>query len=120
MLKFTRQLAVVIVVIGAFVAVGYAWKHSPAAGLVTDHRGDRQRSDGSSGPAPVRLAPVDQRIGGRGNHGLSVSNVGDLIQSLLITVLVVAGVVFFDRARRPRQRTQFGLMPPDAPTTGAA
>lgn len=119
MLKLTRQFVVVLVVIGAFVAVGYAWKHSPAASIVTDRRGDRRFSQPSSVPAPDRLGSVDQRIGTRGNHGLSVSNVGDLIQSVMIQGLVVAGVVLIDRARRLQRRARFGSIPPDVPTTSA-
>jgi len=95
MVKLARHLVVVLVVISAFVAVGYAWKAIPAASLVTDHRGNRAPSDGS-------FRQPDQAA--KGNHGLSVSNVGDLIQSLAIMGVVLAGVVIVDRERRSRRR----------------
>lgn len=100
MMKLARQFLVVLLVIAGFVAIGYAWKASPAASLVANQRGDRQPADGS-------FSPRDR--GGKGNHGLSVSNVGDLIQSMAIMALVVTGVVVIDVARRQRRRTELAL-----------
>src|SRR4051812_9284437 len=96
---------VVFVVIGAFVAIGYVWKASPAASVVTDNHGQRQPSAGSFTPpdqgGPPGAGP-DQRDTPDG--GFSVSNVGDLVQTLSIQGAVLAGVVVVDGVRRRRRR----------------
>ena len=95
---FIGRLLVVAIVVAGVVAIGYGWKHSPAANLVADHPRDSD-SLGSSSFGPQRDGP-----GGRGNHGLSLGNLSDLGQTLFIEAAIVGGVVLIDRQRRSRRR----------------
>ena len=98
-MKFLRQFMAVCVLVAAVIGVGFAWKHSAAASLVADDRADRPSASQSPPPGP------DQRDRGpRGNHGLSISNIGDLGQSLAVQGAVVGAVVLIDRKRRQRRR----------------
>ena len=76
-MKLVRHFFAVLAAVGLVIALGFTWSASAAAGLVADDRGGA----------------------GKGG-GFSLSNVSDLIQTLVILALITAVVVFIDRARR--------------------
>ncbi|MEP6624273.1 MAG: hypothetical protein ABJC79_07505 [Acidimicrobiia bacterium] len=96
-MKFTRQFLVVLGVVAVIMALGFAMQHSPAASLVTDRRVDQGRAlpDGTS------AAHFADNGGGR-DGGFDITRADDLVQSLVILGLIVAGVVLVDRVRRQR------------------
>lgn len=94
-MKFARRLMTVSVLVALIVGVGFALKHSPAAGLISDDNANRPSADQTGHPRDG---------GGRGNHGLSISNIGDLAQSLAVQAAVLSAVVLIDQARRRRSR----------------
>lgn len=89
---WVRRLAMVMLLIGAVVAVGFLWRVSPLKSLVLDDRGGgRPGGDGR---------PPGDRFGNNG--AFSLGNIDDLLQSALIGVVVLAVVVAIDKVRRRR------------------
>lgn len=86
-MKFLRHLMVVSVVVALVVSVGFLWSHSGAASLVADGGGDR-----------------------RANSGISLSNIDDLVQTVVILGLILGGVVAIDQARRRRRGARLGAI----------
>ena len=100
-MKFLRQFVVACALVAVIVGLGFAWKHSPAAGLVAD--GGRDRRDrvatapiAPDDPAFARIRERDNR----GEHGMSISNLDDLAQSLVAEAAIVGVVVVIDLRRR--------------------
>lgn len=81
-MKFIRHFLAASAVVALVVALGFAWSRSPAAGLVADGRGGRFEQKGA--------------------HGISLSNAGDLVQTLVAVGAIVGGVIWVDKARRRR------------------
>lgn len=99
-MKFVRRVLAVIGVVAVIMALGFAMKHSPAASLVSDRRHGAE----GRGPVPPGVTVTDHldgRDGGR-DGGFDLSRADDLVQSLVILGLIVAGVVVIDRVRRRR------------------
>ena len=96
-MKFLRQLLAVLAVVAVVMALGYAWKVSPAASVVSDHR-SLQTDRGSAGAPPPGFRPDDR--GRNLNGGLSLSRADDLVQTLVVLALIIGGVVIVDRLRR--------------------
>ncbi len=89
---WVRRLAVVLLLVGVVVALGFLWRVSPLKALVLDdHGGRRPGGDGR---------PPRDRFGDSG--AFSLSNIDDLLQSALIGVVVLAVVVAIDKVRRRR------------------
>ena len=82
-MRLVRHFLAVSIVVGLVVALGFVWSTSGAASVVADDRGRR----------------LDQR----GAGGFSLSNVSDLVQTLIILALITAAVVTVDRTRRRRR-----------------
>jgi ABC-type nitrate/sulfonate/bicarbonate transport system permease component len=83
-MKLTRHFLAVSIVVGLVVALGFVWSTSGAASVVADDGGGR-----------------------RGAGGFSLSDVSDLVQTLIILALITAVVVTIDRTRRRRRHRQF-------------
>ncbi len=79
--RYALRLLVVAGVFAAVVGLGYLWRNSPLASIVADGRDDGGRVRGS-GPA------------------FSVSNVGDLLTTMLIVAGVMCFVIVVDKVRR--------------------
>ena len=108
-MKFLRQMSAVVAVMAVVVALGFLWKNSSAASLVAD---DRRRPDQqTAGPngAP-KDGPKDQRFERRGAGGISLSNLDDLAQTLVVMGALVTVVIVVDRSRRKRSG-RFGQRP---------
>jgi ribose/xylose/arabinose/galactoside ABC-type transport system permease subunit len=90
-LRYTWRLVVVVAIIAAIVGLGYLWRGSSAASLVSDGRDRRPGFDG-----------VD-RFRERGSSVFGLSNIDDLLQTVLIGVVVLGVVVAIDRLRRRRK-----------------
>lgn len=91
-----RRLAVVVLLIGVVVALGFLWRVSPLKGLVTDdHRG--------RGPAGDGRPPGDGFRDRDGGAAFSLSRIDDLLQTVLVGVMVLAAVVAVDKWRRRRR-----------------
>ena len=88
-----RRLGVVVLLIGAVVALGFLWRVSPLKGLVTDGRGDRF-------PGGDGRPPRDRFRGGGG--AFSLGNLDDLVQTMFVGVFVLGVVVAIDKVRRRR------------------
>ncbi len=104
-MKFLRHLLAVLVVISLVVSLGFLWSHSGAAGLVADGGGDRGPSRPPSGAAATSGASTapSGRFDRRGNSGISLSNIDDLGQTVVVLGLILGGVVAIDRTRRRRR-----------------
>ncbi len=102
-LGFVGRMVLVALVVAGIVAIGYGWKHSPAASVVVD---DRQRQ-AATGNASFNRVP--DRARDRGNHGLSFGNFPDLAQTLFVEGALVGGVVFIDLRLRARRRERQSL-----------
>jgi hypothetical protein len=103
--KLLRQAVVVLGVVAVIMALGFAMKHTPAASLVTDGRTagrDAGRLTPASAAPSGRFRPFDGHDGGRNDQGFDVSRADDLVQSLVILGLIIAGVVVIDKMRRRR------------------
>lgn len=87
------RLLVVAVVIAAIVGLGYLWRSSSLASIITDGGGDRRPPDGGG----------DRFDRFRDSGAFSLGNIDELLQTMFIGVAVLAGVVFIDRARRQRR-----------------
>ena len=98
-MRFLRHLLAVCVAVALVVGLGYLWSHTGAASLVADGGRDRRI------PATVKAGQVFQpgRLEQRGAHGLSLSNIGDVIQTLVILGLILGAVVTVDKVRRRRR-----------------
>lgn len=101
-MRFVRRLLVVCAVAALVVGLGVAWSHSGAAGLVADDHG--------GGRAPAGAAPAGSpppRGGGgfdrRGTQPWSITDVSDLVQTLVLLGGIVAAVVVVDKTRRRRR-----------------
>lgn len=108
-MKYVRHTAAVLLVVAAIMGLGLLWKHSGAAGLVADDQGGGARIAHPISAQPGGTPPLKRRVGGPGTGGpdgrdapglFRLSNVGDLEQTLLIELGVLAGVVIIDRTRR--------------------
>jgi len=96
-LRYGRRLVVVAAVVAAIVGLGFLWKHSPAASLVADDRsgGDRVARAGAR--------PRDEGFRGNDHSGMSLSNIDELVQTVVIGVGILGAVVVVDRVRRTRK-----------------
>lgn len=90
-------MIVVLFVVAGIVAIGYGWKHSPAASVVED----RQRRDA---PANASFDRGPDGLRDRGNHGVSLGNLADLAQTRFVVGALVGGVVSIDLQLRARRR----------------
>lgn len=91
-----RRLAVVVVLIGAVVALGFLWRVSPLKSLVIDHH-HGHRPGGEEGPPAGGFRNRD------GGGAFSLSSIDDLLQTVLVGVAVLGGVVAIDKWRRRRR-----------------
>lgn len=95
-MKLLRHFLAVSVAIGVVVALGFIWSTSGAAGIVADDQGGRL--PGRAQPGTSSITP--QNFDRRGAGGFSLSNITDLLQTLIILALITAVVIIFDRTRR--------------------
>jgi hypothetical protein len=82
--RFARQLAAVLLLVGAIVALGLAWGHASGTG-----------QDGFAFYGP----------GGRG-PGFSLSNSGDLIKTVEIEAVIMTVVITISALRLRRRRAR--------------
>ncbi len=103
--RFILRLGVVAVAVAVIVGLGFLWRVSPAADLVADG-GPPNRAASASSNRATSLNPLsgDEGRGDRGAHGVSLSHIDDLVQTTLIQLAVLSGVVVVDRQRRSRRR----------------
>ena len=87
-MKFARQLAAVLLLVGTVVAVCLAWGHVSGAG--------------QNGFV----------FYGGGGPGLSLSNSGDLIRTVELDALIMAVVITISVIRRRRRRAARAASPP--------
>jgi hypothetical protein len=83
--RYVLRLLVVAAVVAALVGLGALWRSTSLASLVSDDGGARSGQDG--GPA------------------FSLSNISDLVTTMLIGVGVMSFVILVDSARRRRRRS---------------
>ncbi len=111
-MKFLRQLLAVFAVAAVIIGLGFVWKHSPLASLVADGRGNDQRVGITNVQVQPNTPPLPdvQNAGrsNRGNHGLSIANVSDLAQSMVVEGLIIGAIVVIDLRRRNHRRSQSG------------
>jgi hypothetical protein len=104
-MKFARHLLAASAVVGLIVALGFVWSWSGAASLMTDGRGDHDRAAVTVDQTGASSAPESRRFDERrGDGGMSLSNAGDLAQTLLVEGVIIGGVIAIDRVRRRRKR----------------
>jgi hypothetical protein len=96
-MRFVRHLLAVLAVVAVIMALGYAWKASPAASVVSDRRGTEPTNLPANAPASGFRADGPGR---NLNGGFSLSRADDFAQSVVVLGLIVAGVVIVDRLRR--------------------
>jgi len=101
-MKFIRHLLAVAAVAGLVVALGFAWSHSGAASLVADGSGDHRAVPAAVARTGSTATDFGARSGHRGNHGLSLSNASDLVQTLVVLALILGTVIAIDLANRRR------------------
>ena len=85
-MRFARQLAAVLVLVGVIVTLGLAWGHASGAG-------------------PSAQDGVVYGRGG-GGPGLSLSDSGDLIQTALIEAAIMTVVITASAIRRRARRAR--------------
>jgi hypothetical protein len=112
--KFVRHLLAASIAVGLVVVVGFIWKGTSAASLVSEGRSDRQESVSSRplGDGPSFGTSQNQReigFGRRLGGGISASNLDDLVQTLLELGLIIGAVIVLDVLRRQRRRRQLAL-----------
>ena len=97
--RYATRLLVVAAIITIVVGLGFVWRVSPVAGIVSNDHGGRE---GRSVPAgePVREERDDRRKGG---EGFSLGNADELVQTMVIGAGVMGAVVVVDTARRRRK-----------------
>jgi len=96
-MRFLRHLLAVLAVIAVIIGLGYLWKASPAASLISNGGGH----DAGRQFAPPRGNPSDQ--GGRNlDGGFALGRVDDLAQTVIEVALIFGAVVLIDQARRRR------------------
>ena len=93
--RWLQRLAVVLLLIGVVVALGFLWRVSPLKTLVADGRGGRR--PGTEG------RPPRDGFRGRDDGAFSLGNLDDLAQTVMIGVVVLGIVVVVDRVRRRRR-----------------
>ena len=94
MKRYLRRLAVVAVIIALIIGLGYLWRSSPAASLVSD--------SGRRGQQSVE-GPLALPVGEDGRGGAAgLSSLDDLGATILIGVGALGVVVFIDTLRRRR------------------
>jgi len=94
MKRYLLRLLVVLAVTAAIIGLGYLWRSSPAASLVSD--------SGHHGPPSVE-GPLALPVGEDGRGGAAgLSSLDDLGATILIGVGVLGVVVFIDTLRRRR------------------
>jgi hypothetical protein len=101
-MKFIRHVLAVTAVVGLVVALGFAWSHSSAASLVADGRRDRRAVPAAVARTGSNAADLSRQFDQRGAHGLSLSNISDLVQTLVVLALILGAVVAIDLAHRRR------------------
>ena len=94
-LRYARRLLIAIVVIAAIVGLGYLWRSSSLASVITD--------GGHDGRGPGGAGDVRDRLHERGGSAFSLDSIDDLLQTVLVGVLVLGAVVAIDKARRRRK-----------------
>jgi hypothetical protein len=97
--RYARRLLAVAAVVAALVGLGFLWRSSSLASIVSDGGGGRSPQDRSRGTA------------------FSLSNISDLVTTLLIGVGVMCFVIFIDKARRRRRPIRPVAAPVARPTT---
>lgn len=99
--RYAARLLVIVAIIAVVVGLGFVWRVSPAASIVSNDREGRERRPVPAG-AP---APDEERFERRrkGDGGLSLGSVDEVVQTMLIGVGVMAVVVLIDRTRRRRR-----------------
>jgi hypothetical protein len=101
-MKLFRHFLATSLAVAVVVLLGLVWSHSGAASIVAD----------GSAPPPDRaqrggnVLPIHEQ-GLRGAGGFNLSNIGDLIQTLVILALITTAVVVIDRLRRRHGRQRF-------------
>ncbi|MEO5723399.1 MAG: hypothetical protein ABIQ39_12125 [Ilumatobacteraceae bacterium] len=81
--RFGQRLLVVVAVIAALIGLGYIWRSSPLASIVSDGSDiGRRRGDGAA---------------------FSLNNIGDLLTTIAIGVGGMSFVILIDKARRHRR-----------------
>jgi len=111
--RYAARLLVVVAIIAVVVGLGFVWRVSPAASIVSNDREGREGREGRPVPAGAP-APDEERFERRrkGDGGLSLGSVDEVVQTMLIGVGVMAVVVLIDRTRRRRRAS---AAPPLAP-----
>jgi hypothetical protein len=97
-MKVLRRLMTLLLVLGVIIALGFAWKHSPAASLIADDRGGQPALERPNRPAGNR---EDRRFSD--SDGLNFADVGELAPTLALQTLAFVLVIFVDKRRRQRQ-----------------
>ena len=85
-MRFARQLAAVLLLVGTIVALGMVWGHADGAG---------QSFSGGFGFG-----------GGGGGPGLSLSNSGNLIRTVEIEAAIMTVVITASAVHRQRRRAR--------------
>ncbi len=102
-MKLLRHFLAVSAAVSVVILLGFIWSTSGAASIIADDRGGRL-PDGVP-PGTSSFSPND--FGRRGAGGFSLSNISDLVQTLVILALITTAVVAIDRMRRRRGPQRF-------------
>jgi len=92
--RWAVRLLIVVVVIAAIVGLGYLWRASSLASIITDGGREHRPHNGDGGDRFDRF---------RNDGAFSLGNIDELVQTVFIGVAVLAGVVIIDRVRRARR-----------------
>ena len=97
--RYSRRLLVVLAVTAAIIGLGFVWRSSPAASIITDGgRPDRREIEGQPAPDGSNQPERRDRRGG----AACLSSIDELGSTMLIGVGVLAVVIAVDTVRRRR------------------
>ena len=97
--RYSRRLLVVSAVTAAIIGLGFVWRSSPAASIITDGgRPDRREVGGQPPPDGAERPERRDRHGG----AAGLSSIDELGSTMLIGGAVMAAVVGIDIVRRRR------------------
>jgi hypothetical protein len=116
--RFLRHLAAALLTVGIVVALGVAWEHSGAVGLIAPGGGSRlSREIRLSAPGAIRFVRGHIEKGGPGLPGspgvirvggapASLANTPALVRLAILEALIIAAAAMAERAWYRRRRAR--------------
>jgi hypothetical protein len=113
-MRFARHLAAVVLVVAVIVVMAVAWEHSSASGLLgtgPGHPGRHAAPVSAAAPAGTNsLTRSADRL--RGIAAFNLSDLMDLVRTVVIEAVLIAVVVAIDGTRRRRRRARRSAIQP--------